>query len=71
MCLDKGSTPFTSTNNLVLFLNPKKNFMRPEVKKKVLIRNPRYKFSWYKVMIKMLRNKGVRNFRKKSMIESI
>ena len=44
--------------------------MRPKVKKRVMIRNPRYKFSWYKVMVKMLRNKGKKNFRNKSMIES-
>ena len=44
--------------------------MRPIVNKKVLIRNPRYKYSWYKVIIKLLKNNKVKNFRNKSKIET-
>ena len=44
--------------------------MRPEIKKRIMIKNSRYKLSWYKNMVEILRNRKIKNFRKKSRIES-
>ena len=42
--------------------------MKPQVSKNNEIKNPKYRFSWYKEIVKLLRNNKTRDYRDKSLI---